>query len=86
MASGYCHHCGYQGELTTHACNAILKARLETAQKNYDQLNEKLRELQFSGWRSCVDHIIKKDDPCPVCTLNTVSNLLDDALKRMRGG
>ena len=28
-----------------------------------------LEDIKTAGWRSCIDHIIKPDSPCPVCLL-----------------
>jgi hypothetical protein len=30
-------------------------------------LKEEIANFTKAGWRSCIDHIIKPTDPCPVC-------------------
>ncbi len=27
----------------------------------------------MSGWRACIDHIIRPDSPCPVCEIERLS-------------
>jgi DNA repair exonuclease SbcCD ATPase subunit len=37
--------------------------------KRAKQRIEELEAQITSGWRSCIDHIIKPSDPCPVCLI-----------------
>jgi hypothetical protein len=46
-----------------------------------------------AGWRSCIDHIIRPDSPCPVCRiteltaqLEAVKALNDDILRGIARG
>lgn len=34
-----------------------------------EQLEEELERFKTAGWRSCIDHIIKPEDECPVCMI-----------------
>ena len=35
-----------------------------------------IEEITKSGWRCCIDHIIKPESPCPICALTESVNLL----------
>lgn len=51
-----------------------------------DALERRLNDVLTAGWRSCIDHLIKPSDPCPVCRLSAVSKLLDDWEKAIERG
>lgn len=36
-----------------------------------------IERFEASGWRSCIDHIIKPEDPCPVCRIERLNAALD---------
>jgi hypothetical protein len=46
-------------------------------------LSLKLDAITKAGWRSCIDHIIRPDSPCPVCALATAEARLSKASKAM---
>ena len=40
---------------------------------------EKLTADSVHGWRSCIDHIIRPDSPCPVCKVEELTAALEQA-------
>lgn len=40
-----------------------------------------IEQLKSAGWRSCIDHIIRPDSPCPVCENERLRALVSDAVE-----
>jgi hypothetical protein len=41
-----------------------------------------LKEFAAAGWRSCIDHLIKPHDPCPICMIEQLTKALDKSTRR----
>lgn len=45
-------------------------------------LLEKLEADSVSGWRACIDHIIRPDSPCPVCKIEELEEAREYLVKQ----
>jgi hypothetical protein len=44
-----------------------------------NDLEDQIEKIKKGGWRSCIDHIIRPDSPCPVCEINALNAQLERA-------
>jgi len=47
--------------------------------ENCDKLQAENERLRGSGWRACIDHIIRPDSPCPVCRIEKLEAVAEAA-------
>jgi len=80
------HTCAELRRLNTyHSLRAadLIEALLTENKIIKDQVTE-LRPYKDNGWRACIDHIIKPQDPCPICTMEKVMILIGEAKAELR--
>ena len=57
----------------------------DTRGAEIERLTAENKALTESGWRSCIDHIIRPDSPCPVCGIERLTSdneMLRDELEQ----
>ena len=52
---------------------------------DYDALEAELEAFKTAGWRSCQDHIIKPEHPCPICRIERMSEKADEIMQLIKG-
>ena len=66
----------WQGKDYPRWTDALEKQAMDLDERLYDverlnaeveRLRAEIERLKNTDWRSCIDHIIRKDSPCPVC-------------------